>query len=191
MSCIGTFWNIKAVREKIEWCVLYVATVCWHHCGQLWTDSTCFTFWQLTYLYAVLTPRGSKWLRGLGKCIPVMGSEGDKKKWREVRCWYEYQSKVKWRFDVISEAKWKEVKWKETLKAEKGSLFWKIYLIFLFLLLCSCILFVCLCILFVMYDLFFVFCFIVLYSVSCFCFVYCLCVTVCCTAATGCQPNCS
>ena len=40
-----------------------------------------------------------------------------------------------------------------------------------------------LCILFVMYVLF-------VYSVS-LCSVYCLCVNVYCTTATGCQPNCS
>jgi hypothetical protein len=46
------------------------------------------------------------------------------------------------------------------------------------------LLLLCLCILIVMYVPFCVFCLLC-------CSVYCLCVNVYCTAATGCQPNCS
>ena len=65
------------------------------------------------------------------------------------------------------------------------------FVIHAFLLLCLCILIVYLCIFIVMYDLFFVFCFTVLYSVSFCCFVYCSCVTVHRTTDTVFQPNCS
>ena len=71
-------------------------------------------------------------------------------------------------------------------------------------------LFLCLCLIIVIYVQFCVFCFNLLfcllsvckcvlyccyrvsvYSVSLCCSVYCLCVNVYCTIATGCQPNCS
>ena len=49
----------------------------------------------------------------------------------------------------------------------------------------------CLCILIVMCVLFCIFCYIVLFYVLCVCVCVCVCVNVYCTAATGCQPNCS
>jgi len=52
---------------------------------------------------------------------------------------------------------------------------------YVFLLLCLCI-HIAFLILIVMYVLFWVF-------LSLCCFVYCLCVNVYCTAATGCKPN--
>ena len=50
--------------------------------------------------------------------------------------------------------------------------------------------FLLLCIL-IVYVFLFLCMFCLGYSVSFCCFVYCLCVNVYCTAATGCQPNCS
>jgi len=51
-------------------------------------------------------------------------------------------------------------------------------------------LFLCLCILIVIFMHFYC-CVCSLYSVPLCCSVYCLCVNVYCTTATGCQPNCS
>ena len=76
--------------------------------------------------------------------------------------------------------------------------FFHIHLVPFFIILCKVVCFECFCIILQIvyfysypYVLLLVRMFCSEYSVSLCCYMYCFCVNVYCTAATGCQPNCS
>ena len=128
--------------------------------------------------------------------------------WSVVKCtWMKFKAGKTWSFDKCCEVGLSVVKWREVLRNRVSNHYYKIYRSYKVCCLYGCyvyhivsycfgsIFYHCMyCCVFCM-QLFnivnYVFLLLSVYSVSLCCSVYCLCVNVYCTIATGCQPNCS